>query len=793
MGDPISQYVLKVHTRCDLACDHCYVYEHADQTWRAKPPVISPAAAEMSATRIAEHAAAHHLASVHVVLHGGEPLLLGKAGMRSLLRTLTTHIGPVSEIDLRIHTNGVLLDEQWCDLFAEYEVRVGVSLDGDRAANDLHRRFANGQSSYRQVLAALSLLRRPQYRHLYAGVLCTVDLRNDPVAVYRALVDQQPPDLDLLLPHATWEHPPDRPPGQHSPYADWLMRVFECWDRDGRKVPIRIFDSLLSASRGGPSFTEAIGTDPADLLVIDTDGAWEQPDSMKIAFDGAAATGMNVFDHPVDAVARHPAVSARQRGIGALCGTCQACPVVRVCGGGLYAHRFRPVPGPSRIPPADGRSFGRAEFDNPSVYCADLKAMIGAVTAAGRRRPGPAADTADGHQGEHRAPWRHPALAVPDGALESLAAGPGDTAAIAALAAMRLSETRSLVAMVAASEAGWRDTALQDAAAGGWALLCALSRDHPHPVQEVFEHPHTYAWALRCLRPPSGADNDLDRAHLAGLAAAAALRAGVTAELPVPVRHGLVHVPTVGAAAVSPGHGRTRLLSVAGGGCRAVPGGRWRRARYVATPPFIRLAVEDLDPFRDCQEWPVSGRLPAAEWAAWQRRLATAGRHLTERVPDYARVLGAGLRAVVPLRPPAAGNRSSTARQAFGAAAVALPGRPAGRAALSELLLQEFQHVKLHALVDLYRLVDPGSQVRLRVPGRQFPQSAENVLHEAYACLAVTHLHRSRGRAARGAYLRYRSEAAGAAAALLSARGALTPAGRRFVTGLAAAAEGGGG
>ena len=31
---PLSQIVLKIHSRCDLACDHCYVYEAADQSWR---------------------------------------------------------------------------------------------------------------------------------------------------------------------------------------------------------------------------------------------------------------------------------------------------------------------------------------------------------------------------------------------------------------------------------------------------------------------------------------------------------------------------------------------------------------------------------------------------------------------------------------------------------------------------------------------------------------------------------------------------------------------------------------
>ena len=54
------------------------------------------------------------------------------------------------------------------------------------------------------------------------------------------------------------------------------------------------------------------------------------------------------------------------------------------------------------------------------------------------------------------------------------------------------------------------------------------------------------------------ADMDLDRAHLAGLAAAAALRAGMEAELLLPVRDGIIHLPGVGALAVGGSAGLRR-------------------------------------------------------------------------------------------------------------------------------------------------------------------------------------------------------------------------------------------
>lgn len=777
MADPISQYVLKVHSRCDLACDHCYVYEHADQSWRAKPRVIAPQTVDAAARRIAEHAMAHGLTVVSVVLHGGEPLLLGRPGMRALLEVLKSRITPVARLDLGVHSNGVLLDQQWCDLFSHYGVRIGISLDGDKAANDRHRKFADGRSSHPQVLDALSLLRQPRYLHLFGGILCTIDLDNDPVAVYRALTEQQPPRLDLLLPHATWERPPRRPPDSEDPYADWLMRIYRCWDDDGRAIPIRIFDSVLSAANGGPSFTEALGTDPGRLLVIDTNGAWEQPDSMKTAFDGAADTGRNVADHSVDDACAHPAVAARQRGIAALCPTCRSCEVVQICGGGLYAHRYRP-----------GAPTAVTEFENPSVYCADLKSLISQVLTAERRRGVPVIDA--GRQAGHGTGASGPVHQFPVESFDIVAAGPGDIATISELAAVRLSRTREFVAAVAKLETDWRDGALRAAADAGWALLREIDREHPEAVREIFAHPYTYEWAWRCLRPPADADSDLDRAHLANLAAAAAVRAGTPAELQVPVRRGQVHLPTVGAIAVRSGQGATRLLSLAPGRQPMVRGGdRLRRVLLVATAPFQHLAVEDLDPFRDCQEWAAADRLPISEGQAWQRDLAAAGRHLVAAVPSYARVLGQGLRAVVPLRPGATGSRSATAAHAFGAVAIALPGPRASRGELSELLLHEFQHVKLYALLDLYRLHNPGYRGLLRVPWRNDPRPVDGVLQGTYAYLALIHLRQAEGRAGRPRYLRYRSWVQQAISALHAADGALTPAGRRFVAGMEAAAE----
>lgn len=755
---PVSQYVLKVHGRCDLACDFCYVYTHADQGWRHRPRLMSPQIVERSAERIAEHAAVYGLSEVGVVLHGGEPLLIGPNRAREVLATLKSVITPVARLEISIHTNGVRLDEQWCDLFAEYGVHVGVSLDGDKAANDRHRLFRGGQSSHPQVMRALSLLRQSRYRHLYAGILCTIDIANDPVVVYEALIEQQPPRIDLLLPHATWEHPPLRPSEQPHPYADWLLAIYHRWIRDSRRVPIRFFDSLLSAAAGGPSYTESLGTDPVGMLVVETDGGWEQPDSMKTAFDGAAGTGTHVLTHRVDEAARHPWIQERQNGIEALCPTCQACPVVSVCGGGLYAHRYRD----------DGSGFA-----NPSAYCADLFELIDRMLAAERVRR-----EAERARGGHR---------LTDVALRRFAAGPGDAEGFAELALMRLRQTRALVAAVAERGRQAGDPRVRTTAAQGWELLCELDREHRVAVNSVLMHPYVYAWAMRCMRGTGGADEP-GLSHLAGIALAAALRAGIAARLPVPVREGMLHLPSAGSLAIPDPPGGFAVVTVSESGeVSARPAGTWQPVRMLTRAGHQPVALEDTDPFRDCQRWPVSGRLDDAQWEQWQERFGAAWRVLTDTVPEHAAVLGTGLRTIVPLRTDSRRHQAATAHDAFGAIGVGLPHSPVD---LAELMLHEFQHVKLHAVLDMRELYDPTDVRTFAVPWRADPRPVEGVLHGAYAFMTLAQFY---GGLPDGGprHRRYRDwvhEGLGT----LAASGALTPDGELFVGVAGRAVDGGG-
>jgi uncharacterized protein len=607
------------------------------------------------------------------------------------------------------------------------------------------------------VIRAIELLRTGRFRPLYAGLLCTIDVANDPLAVYDALMALEPPRVDFLLPHATWDDPPPGVAGHDEQYADWLIAIFDRWLTDGRPTSVRTFESIESTLSGGDSLTEALGLAPTTLAVIETDGSYEQVDSLKVTYDGAPATELNIFRDSLDVVAGHPGIVARQQGVAGLSQDCQKCPVVSSCGGGLYAHRFRSGSG----------------FDNPSVFCADLLKL---VTHVRGRLP--------------QVPANH---AMPDEQFRDLAAGQGSAAAVGQLVNGQRTLRRTL--LTALYQTVNRETGVSDDARtslrAAWAVLATVDAERPDVVRRVLDHPFVRPWAARCLsqlralRPdevnPELSSLEVDLGYLGALAASSAVQAGIAAELGVPVVKGVVPFPTLGHLIL--GSGRPHLAMarlIADGDTVQLQLGEdwwklavsdmtrsdadpvlvgvdqrtaeWRTTR-VLRAPGVSVALEDGDPYRDCFGSSVASRLTTAEFAAWQLAFTDAWTEMGVRYPGHLPAIKAGLKVLVPLAPLSAQDDTGVAeRHAFGAVAVAGPPDPAR---MGRLIAGAFQQVKLGGILDLYDLYDPDA------PDAKL---AAELLAEAYTELAVR-----------------AKDSIDDAVGQLAALGVLTPLGHRFI------------
>ncbi|MDT0341610.1 FxsB family cyclophane-forming radical SAM/SPASM peptide maturase [Streptomyces litchfieldiae] len=374
---PFQQFVVKVNSRCNLACRYCYMYFAADTGWRRQPVTADAVTLRQIAHRIGEHVTAHGLRALSLVLHGGEPLLTDPAVLGAFAADVRDRAGDGCSVRAAVQTNGVLLTEDKLAVLAEHGITVGLSLDGGLAAHNHQRVDHAGRPAWPAIRRAARLLAEDRHRGSFNGVLSVIDLATDPAEAYASLLALDPPAIDFLLPHGNWSRPPPglpAPAAAPTPYGDWLCAVFDqWWGADRRRVRVRLFQECLALLLGLPAATEALGLQPFTAVVIETDGGIEQVDSLKSAYEGAAATGLNVFDHSFDQALDHPGVAARQAGTAALADACLSCPLLKVCGGGHYAHRYRAGHG----------------FRNPSVYCADLSRLIRHIADALHRAATP--------------------------------------------------------------------------------------------------------------------------------------------------------------------------------------------------------------------------------------------------------------------------------------------------------------------------------------------------------------------------------------------------------------------
>ena len=357
-----------------------------------------------------------------------------------------------------------------------------------------------------------------------------------------------------------------------------------------------------------------------------------------------------------------------------------------------------------------------------------------------------------------------------------------------------------------------------------------MEQSQPEVLNEVLGHPYVRAWSVRCLeqlRRSASADAPAsaprqspglarDLGHLGAIATVAAIRSSVPAKVTVPVMDGAVHLPGLGRLVLGsepeaqrdhPDH-RVAVVVVDGGALdiqvadhtwtadiaalesastagpdNAIP--HWQPVRKLRATD-LTVTLEDTDPYRDCHQWSAAPRLSDAEVARWEQSFRDAWQTIQTNHPAYAPGLAAGLSALMPMRPGLEGrNISAAARQAFGAVAVALPADPI---TLAFLLIHEFQHVKLGAVLDLYQLYDKADNRLYHAPWREDPRPFEGLLQGTYAHLAVTDFWRVReqvetGSAAEKAGQQYRRWRGHTRDAIdtLAGSGSLTPLGAEFV------------
>jgi uncharacterized protein len=361
---PIDTYIVKVASRCNLNCSYCYVYNKGDESFRSQPYRMRPATVSALLSRVANHCLEEKLEHVTFIFHGGEPLLAGSDFFRQFVTEAETILKGHATLSYALETNGTLLTSDWLELFRELNVSFGISLDGPEEIHDRNRVNHSGAGSYSRVRRALDLVRADRRLDpLFGGVLTVIDLAAEPLILYRHLKEIGIRRCDFLLPDGTYDNPPPMLSldGLDTPYADWLIAIFDEWFRNqDTMLSIRIFENIINLLFDPGGGNETMGGGQNGVLVIETDGGMEPVDALKICGPSFTKLGLNVERNEIRDVYSSELVQLYHHGAAGLCATCRTCPVVAVCGGGYLPHRYSSPSG----------------FANPSIYCRDLIKLI---------------------------------------------------------------------------------------------------------------------------------------------------------------------------------------------------------------------------------------------------------------------------------------------------------------------------------------------------------------------------------------------------------------------------------
>jgi uncharacterized protein len=269
-----------------------------------------------------------------------------------------------ASVKMAIQTNATLLDEEWVATLSKHRVAVGISMDGPRDVHDAFRVDHRGQGSYDAVERATHLLRSAGTDF---AILSVVQPGADSLRIHRHFVSLGCRSIGYLLPaytHDTIE--PVRRMFGPTPCADFLIPIFDDWWFNGTlAVRIREFWNAGRLIMGGYSAIDSLGNPPLRFVSVESDGAIEGLDKLRVCEEGMTATGLTVHEADFRDLVRASSFHASvMRGV-ALPDECERCEEKVTCAGGYLPHRY------SR----------KRQFNNPSVWCADLLKLFGHIRA----------------------------------------------------------------------------------------------------------------------------------------------------------------------------------------------------------------------------------------------------------------------------------------------------------------------------------------------------------------------------------------------------------------------------
>jgi len=256
---------------------------------------------------------------------------------------------PGTRIENTFQTNGILLNDEWCQFFHENNFLIGLSLDGPRELHDFYRKDKGGHGTFDRVMRAARLLQKHKVEF---NILCTVNSKNGdyPLEVYRFFRDELGGHYIQFIPIVERDNESGFQEGNKvtdrsvrpDQWGRFLIEIFDEWvRRDVGQTFVLNFDGALAGWLGRAGTVCIFGPTCGLGLALEHNGDLYSCDHF---VEPNYYLG-NIMERPMIELA----ASEKQRKFGKdkkdlLPRYCRECEVSFVCNGECPKNRFIETP-----------------------------------------------------------------------------------------------------------------------------------------------------------------------------------------------------------------------------------------------------------------------------------------------------------------------------------------------------------------------------------------------------------------------------------------------------------------
>jgi len=330
---------------CNLNCAYCFFRKKE----RMYPGSDFRMADEVHEAYIRQLLGAHQVPSITIAWQGGEPTLMGLDFFRRSMELQKKYQKPSTRIENTFQTNGILLNEEWCEFFHENKFLIGLSMDGPKELHDFYRKDKGGHGTFDRVVQAVRLLQKHKVEF---NILCTVNSKNanHPLEVYRFFRGELKTNYIQFIPIVERENESGFQEGNKvtdrsvrpDPWGRFLIDIFDEWvKRDVGKTFVLNFDGALAGWLGMAGTVCIFGPTCGLGMALEHNGDLYSCDHF---VEPNYYLG-NILKTPMVELA----ASDRQRKFGqdkrdTLPAYCRQCEVLHICNGECPKNRFIQTP-----------------------------------------------------------------------------------------------------------------------------------------------------------------------------------------------------------------------------------------------------------------------------------------------------------------------------------------------------------------------------------------------------------------------------------------------------------------